>query len=282
MITKDYVMAEDGFTGHLYQPEGHKDRAVLVILGGEQSLMPARYIAQRFADYGIMAVTVALFGAKGLPKAVNLIPLDIMVKAVEALKARGAKKIAAYGMSMGSMAAAYAARYIPEIDTLIMCSPSHAAFEGVADKKHMSGHSMFTWNGEELPYVKPDFSHKKMYQAFKDAYQDKQLEEKAAIPVEKLSVNILLIAGEKDESWPAAYSVNYMKERMIKNNYAHPYKVLLFKEAGHLIGIMPERKAHKWLYRLMPLAYAGERKNRKACDQARAEAEKEIIDWITQ
>lgn len=282
MKAKDYVMAKDGFVGHLYQPENQKDRAVIVILGGEQSLMPAKYVAQRFADYGIMAVTVALFGAEGLPKGVNMIPLEMAVKAVEELKARGAKQIAVYGMSMGSIAAAYAARYIPDIDTLIMCSPSHTAFEGTLDKKSMAGHSMLTWKGEELPYVKPDFSGKKMYQAFKEAYQNKAMEAEAAIPIEQLKVRLLLVASEGDESWPAAYSVNYMKERLVKNNYAYPFKVLLFKEAGHLIGIMPKRDEHKWLYRLMPLAYARERQNRKACNQAREEAEKAIIDWITE
>lgn len=280
MKTKDYIMAKDGFVGHLYQPENQKDRAVVVILGGEQSLMPAKYVAQRFADYGIMAVTVALFGAEGLPEGVNLIPLEMAAKAVVELKKRGAKQIAVYGMSMGSIAAAYAAKYIPDIDTVIMCSPSHAAFEGTVDKKHMSGHSMLTWMGEELPFVKPDFTHKKMYQAFKDAYQDKVLEEKAAIPIEQLKARLLFIASEGDESWPAAYSVGYMKERLTKNNYAYPFKVLLFKESGHLIGIMPKKEEHKWLYRLMPLTYARERKNRKACDQARLETEKAIIDWI--
>lgn len=40
------------------------DRAVIVIMGGEQSLLPGIKIAEGFADYGITGLAVSLFGAK--------------------------------------------------------------------------------------------------------------------------------------------------------------------------------------------------------------------------
>jgi len=53
MRHKDFNMKEHGFVGHLAEPDDGSDRAVIVIMGGEQSLLPGIKFAERFADYGI-------------------------------------------------------------------------------------------------------------------------------------------------------------------------------------------------------------------------------------
>ena len=47
----DFNMKEHGFVGHLAEPEQTNGKAVIVIMGGEQSLLPGIKIAERFADY---------------------------------------------------------------------------------------------------------------------------------------------------------------------------------------------------------------------------------------
>ena len=49
----NYNMKEHGFVGHLLIPEQSTKYGVIVIMGGEQSLLPGTLIADRFADYGI-------------------------------------------------------------------------------------------------------------------------------------------------------------------------------------------------------------------------------------
>jgi dienelactone hydrolase len=63
-----FTVAADGFTGHIAEPEAKAAQAVIIVMGGEKSLLPGIKIAERFADYGIAGLAVSLFGADGLPK----------------------------------------------------------------------------------------------------------------------------------------------------------------------------------------------------------------------
>ena len=64
MLHEDFSYIKHGFAGHLAEPDNGSDRDVIVIMGGEQSLLPGIKIAERFADYGITGLAVSLFGAK--------------------------------------------------------------------------------------------------------------------------------------------------------------------------------------------------------------------------
>ena len=66
MQHENFNMAQHGFVGHLSIPEQSTKYGVIVIMGGEQSILPGTLIADRFADYGIAALAVSLFGAEGL------------------------------------------------------------------------------------------------------------------------------------------------------------------------------------------------------------------------
>lgn len=61
MKHEDFNFHQHGFVGHLAEPDAGSDRAVIVIMGGEQSLLPGIKFAERFADYGIMGLAVSLF-----------------------------------------------------------------------------------------------------------------------------------------------------------------------------------------------------------------------------
>ena len=288
----DFTISKDDFTGHLVEPEGGSDRAVIVISGGEKSLLPGSKIAERFADYGITGLAVSLFGAEGLPVGADRIPVDMFEPAVNYLReTRGISHISAYGMSMGSIFAVLAARYIKGIENVILVSPTHAPFEGSVDKKHMSGHSVATYRGEEIPFVKLPLDKYKagkyygdrtgMWHSYRDAYADKATEEAAYLRVEELSARVLLIAGDADEMWPSDYSVKYMAERM--ERAGKEYKSVIYPSAGHLVGMMPSREKNKWLYRGIPLIglmYRSFRDNREACMAALAASEREIVAFV--
>ena len=47
----NFNMKEHGFVGHLAEPEQTNGKAVIVIMGGEQSFLPGIKIAERFAYY---------------------------------------------------------------------------------------------------------------------------------------------------------------------------------------------------------------------------------------
>lgn len=300
MIYSDFNMKEHGFAGHMAEPENKASQAVIVIMGGEKSLLPGIKIAERFADYGICGLSVSLFGAEGLPEGVNLIPLDMIEKAVRYLRdVKGITSLSTYGMSMGSLFAVMTAKYIDGIDNVIMVSPSHVPFEGTIDKKNMSGHSMMTWRGGEIPFVKPDFRARKagkyyfdpqagrkvtgMWISYRDAYEKKEAEKQADIHIEKLHARILMIAGTGDEAWPSDYSVKYLKKRLDEAGYPRDYEMILYPNASHLIGMMPNKERNKWLYRMIPvigLIYKSLNTDREDCMRALEDSERKIIEWI--
>lgn len=296
----DFTMKEHGFVGHMAEPEEATKQAVIVISGGEKSILPGIKIAERFAEYGICALAVSLFGAAGLPEGVDQIPLDMFEKAVRYLHdVKGMDSVSTYGMSMGSIFAALIAKHIAGIDNVIMVSPSHVPFEGSIDKKNMTGHSMMTWRGKEMPFVKLDFSTKKagkyyydqqagrkvtgMWISYKEAYQDKMAERQADIHIEELDARILLIAGTGDEAWPADYSVDYLKKRLDEAGYHKDYEAVIYPNASHILGIMPSRESNKGLYRMLPLIgmiYKSINTHRKDCMKALEDSERRIIEWI--
>ncbi len=126
MKYQNFTMEENGFVGHMAEPEEGAGQAVIVIMGGEKSILPGIKIAERFAEYGICGLAVSLYGADGLPEDVDRIPLDMFENVVEYLReVRGMEKVSTYGMSMGSLFAAMVEKYIGGIDSVVMVSPSH-------------------------------------------------------------------------------------------------------------------------------------------------------------
>ena len=297
----DFTMKEHGFVGHMAEPDEGSDRAVIIIMGGEQSLLPGIKFAERFADYGITGLAVSLFGAEGLPDSPNMIPIDMFLPAVKYLRERKQiSRISIYGQSMGSIFAVMAAPYIGGFENLIMVSPTHVPFEGTGkDKKTMSGRSVATWKGSDIPFAKEDFSAVKatkyyrvpgvpykvtgMWIAYKKAYEDEERVRQAMLHPELSGARILLIAGDEDECWPAEQSVRILKENLEKIGYEKDIKVVVYQHGSHLNGLMPNREREKKLYRMIPLIgfmYKTFGKYRKENLSYFEKSEKEIIDWI--
>lgn len=136
-------------------------------------------------------------------------------------------------------------------------------------------------------YLKhPATAHKVtgMWVAYYEAYQDKDREQKAWLPIEKTNARVLLIAGGADEAWPAEYSVNVLKSYLERKNYTHDFKAIVYPNVSHLTGMMPNKEREKKLYRLIPLIgfmYKSFGKHKKECMEAFAKSEEEIINWLS-
>lgn len=300
MRYEHFIYQEHGFAGHLAAPDSVCDKAVIVMMGGEKSLLPGIKIAERFADYGMTGLAVSLFGAEGLPDSPDRIPLEMFESAFRCLADRGYSHISTYGMSMGSIFAVLTAVYFGGIENVIPVSPTHVPFEGTdKSKKHMSGHSVAIFQGKDIPFVSADFSNGKaaryqkapaadypvmgMWISYYKAYQDKVREQESFLPLEKSNARILLIAGDKDEAWPSAYSVRKIETYLAEMKYEKEVKAVIYENVSHLTGMMPNREREKLLYHLLPfvgLMYKSFGKHQKECLAAVEDAEKTIIEWI--
>ncbi|MCR5321703.1 MAG: lysophospholipase [Lachnospiraceae bacterium] len=301
MRYENFKFDEHGFAGHLAEPDNGSDKAVIIVMGGEHSLLPGIKFAERFVDYGITGLSVPLYGAEGLSDSPDRIPVDMFIPAVKYLKEKKRMQhISIYGQSMGSIFAVLAAKYVGGFENLIMVSPTHAPFEGtLKDKKTMTGHSVATWKGEDIPFVTADFSKVKagkyqrhpdakckvtgMWVAYHDAYSDMIKVNAAKLTPHKSGARILLIAGDEDEAWPAEYSVREIEKDLKAAGYSKDVKVIVYPHGSHLNGLMPNRDREKKLYRMIPLIglmYRTFGKYRKENLSYFEQSEKEIIDWI--
>ncbi|MDO4354925.1 MAG: acyl-CoA thioester hydrolase/BAAT C-terminal domain-containing protein [Clostridia bacterium] len=301
MRHEDFHFREHGFVGHLAEPDEGGEQAVLVISGGEQSLLPGVKIAERFADFGFVGLSVSLFGAEGLPGAPDRIPLEMFEAAVKYLrKEKRVCSVSAYGQSMGSIFAALAAQLIGGMDNLILVSPTHVPFEGtMANRRTMTGHSVAVWRGQELPFVSADFSRESptryrnhpaaghrvmgMWKAFYDAYMDEAAVDRARLPLEKTGARILVIAGGADEAWPSEFSARAIEKYLDERKYDRAYRVIVYPNVSHLTGMMPNREREKMLYRMIPLIglmYRSFGRHKRECLAALKDSEREIIAWL--
>ena len=301
MRYENFTVSSDGFAGHLAEPEGGSSRAVIIIMGGEQSLLPGIKFAERFADYGITGLAVSLFGAEGLPASPDRIPLDMFEPAVKYLREKKhIEHISVYGQSMGSIFALLCAVHIGGFDKLITVSPTHVPFEGtLSDKKTMTGHSAVTYRGKELPYVTADFSKFKamrythhpavpykvtgMWAAYYKGYCDRETVRKAELPIESCGADVLMIAGAMDECWYSEYSVKRLAARLRRKGFEHRVRTVIYPYGSHLNGLMPNRQREKKLYLMIPLIglmYRSFGRYRKENMGYFSRSEREIISWI--
>jgi len=289
MKHEDFNFKQHGFVGHLAEPEEGSDRAVIVIMGGEQSLLPGIKFAERFADFGITGLAVSLFGAEGLPDSPDQIPLEMFLPAVSYLRDhRKIKHLSVYGQSMGSIFAVLIAQYIGGMENLILVSPTHVPFEGTLKAKKtmiICTYDLFS-SVKAAKYQKhPAVSYKVtgMWTAYYDAYQREETALKANLAIEKTDARILMIAGKEDEAWPSEYSLRVMEKQLKDSGYQKEVKVVLFPHGSHLSGLMPNREREKKLYRMIPLIgmmYRTFGRYRKENLEYFAESEREIINWV--
>lgn len=167
------------------------------------------------------------------------------------------------------------------------------------DKKTMTGRSIATFGGQDIPFAPTDFTRIKvskyynhpsarhrvtgMWVAYYNAYQNKVAEQAAWLHLEKTNARILLIAGEEDEAWPAEYSVRALEKYLKDLSYEKEVKVIVYPRGSHLNGLLPNKQREKKLYRMLPLIglmYKTFGKYRKENMEYFEQTEREVIDWI--
>jgi len=243
---------EQGLVGRLYEPEGQRLPAVLV-LGGSNGGIQATY-APVLAGHGYVTFSLAYFQADGLPKDLVEIPLEYFKRGIDWLRARpsvDADRIAVLGLSRGGEAALLLGTTYPEIKAVVALSPSHVVWEGaVRDprKKGLqalkSGRSAWTLGGRPLPFVPktitPEVAAKvaasERFHAIEImplASVDLAAVERARIPVEKIRGPVLLVSALSDRMWPAAQMADRVAEALRAHRFPHRVEHLQYDALTH-------------------------------------------------
>jgi dienelactone hydrolase len=243
---------EQGLVGRLYEPQGRMRPAVLV-LGGGSGGIPSRY-APVLAGHGYVALSLAYFGAEGLPGDLVEIPLEYFERAIDWLRARpsvDSDRIAVLGSSRGGEAALLLAATSPELKVVVALAPSHVVWEGALRDPGKTGldalrtgRSAWTRDGAPLPFVPrtvtPEVAAKVAAGERFHAVEIMQLGsvdllavERARIPVEKIGGPVLLVAALSDRTWPAAAMSDRIVEALRARRFPHRVEQLQYEDLAH-------------------------------------------------
>lgn len=221
------------------EPVSGARTGVLVLAGSSGSVDERR--ATWLAERGAAAASIRWFGGTGQPPGICEVPLETFTPLVDALVA-DFDRVAVAGTSKGGEAALLLAAVDSRIDAVIAFAAPHVVWANVGpgpDGEAGAARSSWTRAGVPLPFVPYDDDWDWTGDgppAFVGLY-DRSLEtspelaDAAAIPVERITGEVVVVAGGDDQVWN---SVRYAAE-IERRRRAHGLEttVVTHPEAGH-------------------------------------------------
>lgn len=218
----------------LFRPAVACGTGVVTIRGSSGHVDSDR--ARLLAAHGALALSFQWFQAPGP----ELVPLERLSSAIDEL-AGECDRIALIGASYGAEAVLLAACRDERVDVTVAIAPT--AFSWGFVREDGSQVSKWTWDGDPLPFVPFDRHWKPQSDppAFVDLYRRSARtagEGEAVIPAERISGEVLLIAGGDDQVWPSAESAERIRARRAR--HGRGTMVVTDPEAGHYLQLPGE------------------------------------------
>jgi hypothetical protein len=252
---------EPGVVGRLFLPSEPASAGVVLVGGSEGGIDSMSASAGLLASCGIAAMVVGIFGAEGLPSAIDVAPLEPIGAGAAALAARSGlapEAVALLGISRGSEAVLSAAAHLPGLrcSAVIGLSPGSVVWESMAEDGSPTGRSSWTVGGEQLPFVGVDSvavdrdlyrtalhhlrdRHSPRLMHLRAAYEgglESPDADAAAIPVEQIDAPLHLFVGEADALWPSGPMARRIVERRAVHRRTDD-RTVTFPGAGHLLRL---------------------------------------------
>ena len=241
---KDETVSANGLAGRFYAPPGNGPFPGVLVLGGSSGGFSGAIKARLLASHGFAVLTVAYFGAEGVPSSLKEIPIEYFKKAIGWLSAQNSVApggVAAYGTSRGSEAALLLAAHDERVRRVVAVAPSHVVWTCICDEGLASSWSL---DGTPLPFATPrpdpSYHHEpgtpfRVVTRFMQGLKDQEAVEAARIPVEKINGPILLVSGTDDQLWPSTLMAETIMQQLQASGFDYPYKHIAIKGAGHSI-----------------------------------------------
>jgi dienelactone hydrolase len=234
----------DGLVAQYIRPTTPGRHPALLILGGsEGGSEGVRALAAPFARQGYAVLALSYFGAEGLPRNLDQIPLEYFATGLRWLAARpdvDAGRIGVYGISKGGEAALLVASRNPQIRATVGGVPSNVSWQGII-RPAWDNRSSWSEGGRPLAYLSYDFSRgfTSILALYTGALPSLPQHPDAEIPVERINGPVLLISGRDDKMWPSAAMSDAVVARLRAHNFRFPVTNLAFENAGHAVANPP-------------------------------------------
>lgn len=237
-IVASIPVHDHGLVATWYPPaSGHKGPAVIALGGSEGGEEGGRYLGKSVARLGYGVLSVAYFGADGLPVNLQEVPLEYFDQAIAWLSAQplvDKKHIGIYGISVGAETALLVASRHPEIKAVVASVPSSVVWQGINMRDYTSVKSTYSLVGKPVPFVAYDQSAP--FTSVLDLYQRslaKTVTPNAIIPVEKIGGSILLLSSKDDKLWPSTVMADQVIARLDAAHFKPLHQHIAYPDAGH-------------------------------------------------
>ena len=217
---------------------GDGPTGVLVLSGSSGRVESAR--CDVLAGLGATAASYRWFG-----ETVDRVPLESFEEPLATLHER-CDRLVVMGTSKGAEAALLLGALHPEIDAVVAVSAPHVVWAALSQERPQR--SSFTRGGEQLSFVpydddwEPDTEPVEfvgMYEQSLETYADRV--PAARIPVERVTGDVLLVAGGDDRLWPSCD----MAEEIVARRAATGLNtsLVVHPRAGHRVVLPGEQPA---------------------------------------
>jgi hypothetical protein len=242
-------VAADGLNADLFWNAAETPRKVIILLGGSEggkSWSGNKERIDRLVHEGYFVVSLAYFGAEGLPSHQRRIPLEYFAAVLDWLSRREGivrDDYALIGASRGAELALLLASRYPQVTAVVALAPSSVVFPGPptnALDALIGQHSAWSCGGKEVPFVPMPYSFTtlnglltgRQTRMFEKALQDTSAVRAAAIPVEKAQAPILLVSFTRDQIWPSTQMAGQIMDRLHAADFPFYYQHIAY-DAGH-------------------------------------------------
>jgi dienelactone hydrolase len=235
--SRSLTVPEQGFDGVYYRKgQGNSLGAQPAVLsfGGSEGGNRNGALGAALASAGYPTLTLAYFGAPGLPKDLVKIPLEYFAKALRWLRRQPGvdpHRIYILGVSRGSEAAQLVAvHYAKLVHGIIASVPSGVVHVGLRKSSELSytdaGESAWSYRGRPIPYA-----------LMVNTPHPKQVPE-SVIPVEKIRGPMFLVCADADSLWISCRYSRAIVQRLKEHNDPYRHELVNYSRAGHGVGTL--------------------------------------------
>lgn len=218
----------------------------LILLGGSDgSLREFRNVyARLLAAEGYSVLYPGYYMTREDNRSFNMVPLETFDRALEWLKGRpevDGQRIGIIGHSKGAEAALIVASRHPDIKAVVAAMPSDVVWQGFDFNSTDMGKFSSSWSegGRPVPFVKYKllswyqwFSSDALSRMYRQSWEQAASYPGAAIALDKIGGDVLLICGGQDMIWPSCPMAEKAKEKLEAAG-AQSTTLLAYPDAGH-------------------------------------------------